>query len=288
MNKKEKILSIIICVIVSVWFALECVELIHNVKERQSYDLWSYNHLKVSSIAIENEAQIEGIGAFSVSADKQVTFAPGNLQYHLGDKKWQFAAEQSDIIGRVYSPNVVNSNYLGWIDLFDWKTATLPSATWRLLSMDEWVYVISRRENADALFALGIVNNEAGLILLPDNWVQPDSVCFTPSMTKGLFREEGMNDIFRNTTSKSYFDNIYNADQWSLMQQAGAVFLPAGGSRLRSNMYYVGYHGYYWSSTPSTRHVKYAVHLMFKWDHVTPRNGNSASFGYSVRMVKDL
>ena len=62
------------------------------------------------------------------------------------------------------------------------------------------MYVISRRENAEALFALGIVNNEAGLILLPDNWVLPEGVNFVPSMTKGLFREEGKNDIFRNTT----------------------------------------------------------------------------------------
>ena len=285
MNKKEKILSIIICVIVSFWLALECVELIHNVKERQSYDLWSYNHLKVSSIAIENEAQIEGIGAFSVSADKQVTFAPGNLQYHLRDKKWQFAANQSDIIGYLDNTDDIPLDYFGWIDLFDWKTATLPSATWRLLSKDEWVYVVSRRENAEALFALGIVNNEAGMILLPDNWVQPDSVCFTPSMTKGLFREEGMNDIFRNTTSKSYFDNIYNADQWSLMQQAGAVFLPAGGYRWRDHIFYVGYHGQYWSST---LYEKYAVHLMFEWDYVLQRACSRASFGYSVRMVKDL
>lgn len=286
MNKKEKILSIIICVIVSFSLALECVELIHNVKERQSYDLWSYNHLKVSSIAIENEAQIEGIGAFSVSADKQVTFAPGNLQYHLGDKKWQFAANQSDIVGQLDSTNGVHSKYLGWIDLFDWKTATLPSATWRLLSMDEWVYVISRRENAEALFALGVVNNEAGMILLPDNWVQPEGVNFVPSMTKGLYRVEGMNGFFRNTTSKSYFDNIYNADQWSLMQQAGAVFLPAGGYRSQQLLQDLGFVGYYWSST-SCRESD-AEHLMFEWDYVSPRACSRASFGYSVRMVKDL
>lgn len=286
MKKKNKILAVIICVIMSFILALECVELIHNVKERQSYDLWSYNHLKVSSIAIENEAQIEGIGAFSVSADKQVTFAPGNLQYHLGDKKWQLAANQSDIVGQLDSTNGVHSKYLGWIDLFDWKTATLPSATWRLLSKDEWVYVVSRRENAEALFALGIVNNEAGMILLPDNWVQPEGVNFVPSMTKGLYRVEGTNGFFRNTTSKSYFDNIYNADQWSLMQQAGAVFLPAGGYRSQQLLQDLGFVGYYWSST-SCRESD-AEHLMFHWSRVNSSNFNSASFGYSVRMVKDL
>ena len=241
--------------------------------------------LRERSIAIENEAQIEGIGAFSVSADKQVTFAPGNLQYHLGDKKWQFAANQSDIIGYLDNTDDIPLDYFGLIDLFDWKTSTLPSATWRLLSMDEWVYVISRRENAEALFALGIVNNEAGMILLPDNWVLPEGVNFVPSMTKGLFRVEG-NDFFHNTTSKSYFDNIYNADQWSLMQQAGAVFLPAGGYRMRHLLQDVGFVGYYWSST-SCRESD-AEHLMFHWSRVNSSNFNSASFGYSVRMVKDL
>lgn len=286
MKKKDKILMTILCVIMTFTLALQCVNLIKHVKQSQLYDLWSYNQLEVSSIAIENETQIEGIGAFSVSADKQVSFAPGNLQYHLGDKKWQFAAEQSDIIGRVDSTNVVNSNYLGWIDLFDWKTATLPSATWRLLSMDEWVYVISRRENADALFALGIVNNEAGLILLPDNWVLPEGVSFAPSMTKGLLREDGKNDIFRNTTSKSYFDNIYTSDQWSLMQQTGAVFLPAGGYRSQHLLHDIGFRGNYWSS--NSYRERDAIHLCIEWEFLSPRNFNSASFGYSVRLVKDL
>jgi hypothetical protein len=151
--------------------------------------------------------------------------------------------------------------------------------------MDEWVYVISRRENAEALFALGVVNNEAGMILLPDNWVQPEGVNFVPSMTKGLYRVEGKN-FFRNTTSKSYFDNIYNADQWSLMQQAGAVFLPAGGYRSQQLLQDLGFVGYYWSST-SCRESD-AEHLMFHWSRVNSSNFNSASFGYSVRMVKDL
>jgi hypothetical protein len=31
-----------------------------------------------------------GIGVFSVSESKQVTFSPGNLQYHPANNKWRF------------------------------------------------------------------------------------------------------------------------------------------------------------------------------------------------------
>ena len=40
-----------------------------------------------------------GIGVFSVAADKQVTFSPGNLQYTQSTNTWSFAENQYDYIG---------------------------------------------------------------------------------------------------------------------------------------------------------------------------------------------
>ena len=80
-------------------------------------------------------------GAFSVSADQQVYFSQGNLQYQASTNTWRFAEHQWDYVGgtgasypydecgNVYangvkcSNNEISSNYSGWIDLFGWGTS---------------------------------------------------------------------------------------------------------------------------------------------------------------------
>ena len=60
---------------------------------------------KVDSISMVAPEELEkpnpsqGIGVFSVSADKQVTFSKGNLQYTQSTDTWSFAENQYDIIG---------------------------------------------------------------------------------------------------------------------------------------------------------------------------------------------
>jgi uncharacterized protein (TIGR02145 family) len=43
--------------------------------------------------------KIDGIGTFSVSYDKQVTFSKGNLQYTQSTNTWSFASAQWEMIG---------------------------------------------------------------------------------------------------------------------------------------------------------------------------------------------
>ena len=139
------------------------------------------NVIKVDSISLvapEDSAQPDpsaGIGVFSVSADKQVTFSPGNLQYHPANDVWQFAANQTDYIGDANTN--ISSTYNGWIDLFvwstnktnfgvrtsssdnsdsfvDWGTNKIGNDTpntWRTLSQEEWNYLLNNRNNASSL-----------------------------------------------------------------------------------------------------------------------------------------
>lgn len=83
---------------------------------------------------------------FSVSDNKKVTFAPGNLQYNAakgthecadGSTKqgtWRFAENQWDYVGDAENGNVyengvkcdntlISETYNGWIDLFGWGTS---------------------------------------------------------------------------------------------------------------------------------------------------------------------
>ncbi|MBP5476699.1 MAG: hypothetical protein J6Y00_03325, partial [Paludibacteraceae bacterium] len=87
----------------------------------------------------------KGVGVFSVSETKKVTFSPGNLQYQASTDRWRFAEHQWDIVGIGYgvtneeeycfiggtvkgSDNrQISDTYTGWIDLFGWGTGDAPT-----------------------------------------------------------------------------------------------------------------------------------------------------------------
>lgn len=65
-------------------------------------------------------------GVFSVAADRQVRFAPGNLQYQASTGTWRFAQHQYDAIGNAAGNSVFDdsrSTQAAWIDLFGWGTS---------------------------------------------------------------------------------------------------------------------------------------------------------------------
>ena len=246
------------------------------------------------------------VGVFSVGEGKTVTFSPGNLQYHPANDEWRFAANQADYVGSANSN--ISATYNGWIDLFGWGTGNAPTKsstdyidyqtfvdwgtnqigsdapnTWRTLSKDEWVYIFYNRPNAQSLFALGSVNGVNGTIILPDNWTTPAGVSFVASTTNGLSWQGS--DYF-NSNGTNYGDNTYTSEQWSKMEQAGAVFLPSSGYRWGTVVYGVGYVGYYWSSTENN--AVYAYDVYFSSSYLFPQNGYDRILGFSVRLVKDV
>lgn len=255
-----------------------------------------------------NKCNSEGIGVFSVFADKQVSFAPGNLQYQASTNTWHFAENQYDMLGTdnvVGGTEQVDTGY-GYrkegsaladkIDLFGWGTGNNPtntstddsdystfvdwgtniigadaSNTWRTLTSDEWHYLFVTRTNADKLFGFGTVNGVYGMIILPDNFSKPSSILWTPYVTGG----------------KDWSANTYTLDQWATLQAIGAVFLPASGGRYGSIVHNMQEYGFYWSATFNSDH---AFHLRFSatWEHKYLFYGLYRYTGYAVRLVQDL
>lgn len=246
--------------------------------------------------------------AFSVSSNKQVKFAPGNLQYQASTKTWRFAEHQYDIIG--LENEKISDSYDGWIDLFGWGTGEKPTNTsgvepndtldvdwgvnkigsdsaftWRTLTDDEWVYIFYGRENAPILFGLGTVNGVHGAIILPDKWESfKGKPAFTPSSSHGLANKEGV--YYYNDEGGNFSLNTYTVSQWKKMESFGAIFLPASGMRRGTGLHDVGDYGYYWSSTAYNEHVAYR--LIFRDGSLGPRNLDSRSCGHSVRLARDL
>ena len=244
---------------------------------------------------------------FQVSPTVKVVFAPGNLQYNADLKLWRFAENQYDYIGN--NNENISAKYDGWIDLFGWGTANdgakystddadystftdwgknqigdYAANTWRTLTSDEWYYLFCTRPNAANLFCLGTVNGVKGAIILPEGWNCPSGVTLYPSTSKGLTYNENEREYW-NDNSDNYLHNTITLSQWQQMEQAGAVFLPAAGSRNGAIADNIGKNGYYWSSskTNDTR----ANALWICSGVLGPQYYFARHYGLSVRLVQD-
>ena len=238
---------------------------------------------------------------FSVSPAKKVYFSPGNLQYHPANDEWRFAPNQWDYIGEENSN--ISSTYNGWLDLFGWSSdnPTTPFGvstsvdlndyrgtfvdwgineigtdapnTWRTLTGGEWDYLQYSRTNTDALCGVAQVNGVNGLVFLPDNWTCPSGVTF-----KSGFHSERGADYYADYQT-------FTAAEWSKLESAGAVFLPAAGRREDSDVRGVRFTGYYWSSTEVNSGD---AHCLYFYSGRAYLANNWRRDGYSVRLVKDL
>ena len=255
------------------------------------------------SATVMLEQEVVVVYSFSVSATQQVLFAPGNLQYTQSTDTWSFAENQYDYIG---DDNLSGSELADKIDLFGWSGSDYnnfgvstsnelsyffgsfvdwgskqigsdASNTWRTLTNDEWEYLLNTRTNASSLKGVAQVNGVNGLVFLPDNWRCPAGVTFKYG--------------FHSSDGAEYYAayQTFTADQWSKLEDAGAVFLPAAGRRYSNWGVYDKQLGKYWSAT---EHETYfgnnsAYYLNFSSNEAI-MDTNGRSVGYSVRLVKDL
>ena len=245
-------------------------------------------------------------GRFSVAADKQVTFSPGNLQYKASTSIWAFAENQYDFVG---SDNAnISSTYDGWIDLFGWGTSGyndkqpyMTSDTdydygdgtndltgtnydwgayasisnggnmdWRTLSAAEWDYLLQTRDGAASKHGNATVAGNKGLVLLPDKWQLPEGLSFTADPT-------------------DWTTNTYTAEQWAEMEAAGAVFLPASGNRGNNGTIYnitTNCRGFYWTASASDENR--ASFLDFREKQVAKNSTDYRSIGYAVRLASNV
>ncbi len=247
-------------------------------------------------------------GVFSVSADKQVAFSRGNLQYRQSTATWSFAETQYDMLGEA---NVSGSALADKIDLFgwsgstgsaqwgiststsysdysgdfvDWGTNTIGTAapnTYRTLTNDEWAYLLNTRPNASEKKGVARINFNSdgtqyanGLILLPDSWTCPAGVTFKSGFASELHIE----------AYATY--QTFTLAEWQQLENAGAVFLPATGNRFGSSIFNVHYGGHCWSATAYGSN--HAYFLYFHSNEAIESRYTDRRSGRAVRLVKDL
>ena len=252
--------------------------------------------LKVKGVKAVSDAAAAAVpdgalsGKFSVSDGKQVYFSKGNLRY--ASSKWSFFDNQYDYYtshsadawdhfgwstsattyGMSTSSN--NDDYSG--DFVDWG-ATM-GAGWRTLTSDEWAYLLKTRSAStvngteNGRYAKAKVNDVGGVILFPDTYTHPD----------GVAAPTGVNA----TDEYGWEGNSYTAADWTKMESAGCVFLPAAGCRYGSEMIGLGSYGYYGSATPDG--ADYAYRVKFNSGSLEPANSINRCLGCSVRLVQEV
>ena len=234
-------------------------------------------------------------GKFSVSATKQVYFSKGNLRY--ASSKWSFFDNQYDYYSSysadawdhfgwstsatTYGMNTSTDNldYSG--DFVDWGSnsdlQTALGTGWFTLTSDEWEFLFKTRSAStvggtdNGRYAKAKVNDVNGLILFPDTYTHPDGVTAPTNV---------------NTTNASFDSNTYTVADWTKMESAGCVFLPAARSRNGSTVNNPGESGYYWSATPESEVG--ALNVFIGPTFMTPVSKNSRKIGFSVRLVKEV
>ncbi len=270
----------------------------------------------------------EGVGqrVFSVSDGRQVVFSPGNLQFcttgsHVTAEgttngTFRFAEHQYDYLGQANA--AVSDTNTGWIDLLTWGSSgwhVSPCSekdgdyvieslcgnesyadwgiynaigndapgTWRTLTRDEWDYLVNRRAAStvdgtdNARYAEASVCGIKGLILFPDRFERPNILA--PIV-----------NINCNNFGISFDDNVYDADQWALMEDAGAVFLPAAGFRGGTWLSTVGEGGSYWAATCNADRQAYALLFINGLVNASAEctYDKDRGYGRSVRLVSDV
>lgn len=241
-------------------------------------------------------------GVFSVASGKTVKFSKGNLKATLDGSgnvtAWSFHDTQYGMVNTAASTQSFTSSS---IDLFGWSTSAtlygINSSTsdiysgsfldwgaaaskdlgygWRTLTSTEWTYLLDGRTSVATRYCKATVNSKTGMVIFPDSYTHPTGVTAVASANKSI--------------GAAYATNNWSGKNWTKMEAAGAIFLPAAGTRYGTDVYIMGTYGRYWSSTAGNANdANDAYYLYFYGSLVNPANDNNRYFGYSVRLVQDL
>lgn len=285
-----------------------------------------YTVYSITNVALTPNVPTAGNGRFSVSDSKIVRFSPGNLRYagcptsghfYFAPNQWEYLAHtycncntgnaDTDLFGYGTSGYQVDlaqdnpptvcwgddfddvANRMAPVDIagthFDWGvhnaikfgTSTYNPEEWRTLTLAEWQYLVYHRPNADKLYSAAVVNGNLGLIILPDDWVLPAGSQFTTGLS------------FNHLGASRAPQNTYTGQAWTVMENAGAVFLPAAGciGKVGNDYQHIADYCCYITATQGAD-VNTMYRMDFGYEDITPRiQTTTKNTRSSVRLVQD-
>lgn len=188
----------------------------------------------------------------------------GNTYYH----PWDYSGE-----GNMYGPPGVHNltgNYVNsdWGNYNAISNGGNQNNQWRTLSTEEWNYVFNTRNtNSGIRYAKAQVSNVNGVILVPDDWNANIYILYNT-----------------NQHDANFNCNIISITQWAVLENSGAVFLPAAGTRSETLVEYASTGGDYWSSSSDDTQFAARVEFVDSFLYAT-WTGIDRKAGLSVRLV---
>ena len=240
----------------------------------------------------QGNVTVAGYSKYNASADLDVArdlFGWGTSGYN---NKYPYMTSTSS--GSYYSGSMVDdgANY-------DWgvyhsasgsstdKITNGGNYAWRLWTSEEMSYVMKRTNKVytrddymenKKLFCYttlsGVTTNDIkGMIIFPDGW--------TGNFIKTIKYASG-----------SYDNNVFNADQWAMLEGLGCIFLPAAHTRDGVSISYKD-EGHYWTSTVFSvlNNTEYRGGCLEFWDGSSlssATNDRVRNLGQSVRLIRDV
>ena len=244
-------------------------------------------------------------GLFSISSNRQVSFARGNLLQN-GTGNFKFADNQYDRTegsykwlyywGKRTGTSWSSNMYERWKDTD--SNATISNgggSTWFCLSSDQWKYILNdRARNSNAhnhfydsdgvlytdgnnrCYTLGSIqvssnNTVHGMFIFPDVFYWP------------LDHKQPTN--FASSGYSSAWGGItLTLEEWRIVEGAGCVFLPTTGRKLYTNSSIDAQtnHGCYWSTSKNTSGSAFYTHF-----YHTNTSGTTAVFGSSAHAANE-
>ena len=140
---------------------------------------------------------------------------------------------------------------------------------WRILTNAEWEYLLNTRSTSSGIrYAKAKVNGVSGIVIVPDNW---NSSTYTLNTT--------------NDGTAAYTANPISLANWSTLENAGCVFLPAAGYRSGTTVNGIDSEGNYWTATYYDNIGAYS--LSFD-NSLLKTDGIRRYYGRSVRLVQTV
>ena len=259
-------------------------------------------------------------GLFSISADEQVFFSQGNLQYNKTTTEWSFMEHQFDMIE--YDLQYVGYNYANQniISLFGWGTSGYNHGAvcyqpWNTITTNNQYFVYGDSQynlydqTGQADWGCNTIVNGSNTV----NWrtlTKPEFyyLLFERSTVSGIRWAKGkvnginglillpdawttsiytLNNI--NDGTCGYNNNIITAEVWtSTFEANGVVFLPAAGWREGATAHndFIGQvAGQYWTSSKYDNNNAYRVVFNNTLISQVEHTYEDRSWGLSVRLV---
>ena len=248
------------------------------------------NNQLYQSVSIDN-TNYEPV--FAISADQKVQFASGNLQYNVPTGEWRFAEHQYDFCQNDGEEWITT----GWVDFFGWGTWSGTSAQWNPMKVSgngsEYIW------NGNEYFQGTIINNsetdwftlsdEQCQYILDHNKYGMATIAVGENNVHGIVILPSKSALTIDETHDSWSDNTYTSATWTdNMEASGAVFLPATGNRIGTDIHDIGDVGIYWSRTPyATENNDHAFYLAFM-ESLIGVFDDFRDPGCNVRLVRNI